>query len=149
MTMPRGLARPHAEVVKEAKQIVLAEVIDAKPSKIGDAKKPTIYVFRVVRVLKGVLPATMNLSGEGDLSGIWDTTFSDHSDDEFWKGSSGRMGISGDCSMVPPLFIRGKRYLLLLGGRADTKQFERVDAPADRWLKFVEKELSLIKGASR
>ena len=42
--------------------------------------------------------------------------------------------------MVPPHFIVGKRYLVLLSPSQDTKQFERVDAESDRWFKYVESQ---------
>jgi hypothetical protein len=38
------------------------------------------------------------------------------------------------------LFVTGKRYLLLIGGSPDTKQYERVDSASDRWLAFVAKQ---------
>ena len=140
-TMPAELARPHAEVVKAAKQIFWAEVISSKPSKVGeDARRPVTYSLRVVRVLKGDVRPVVEIQGDGDLSGIWDTTFANHEQDEFWKAASGRMGIKGSCTMVPPLFIQGKRYLVLIGMPEDTKQYERVDLPTDRWLTFVEKQ---------
>jgi hypothetical protein len=140
-TTPEELERPHAEVVKAAKQIFWAEVISTKPSKIGeDARKPVTYSLRVVRVLKGDVRPVVEIQGDGDLSGIWDTTFANHEQDEFWKGASGRMGIKGDCTMVPPLFVQGKRYLVLLGMPEDTKQYERVDVSNDRWFTFVEKQ---------
>jgi hypothetical protein len=139
MAMPQNLARPHSDVIAEAKQIIWVEVVNTQQAKhVDKARKPVSYKLRVLRVLKGQVASTVALSGEGDLSGIWDTTFSNHSDAEFWKRSSGRMGVEGDCSMVPPLFIVGKRYLVLLSSSEDTKQFERVDTEGDRWLRYVE-----------
>jgi hypothetical protein len=138
-TMPPNLARPHAAVVAEAKQIFWAEVLSAEPAKqVAKTRKAVRYKLRVLRVLKGQASSTMELDGEGDLSGIWDTTFTNHTEDDFWKRSSGRMGIEGDCSMVPPHFIVGKRYLVVISASEDTKQFERVDTESDQWLKYVE-----------
>jgi hypothetical protein len=139
MTMPRNLARPHPAVIAEAKQIFWAEVLGTQPAKhVEKARKPVRYKLRVVRALKGQVGSGIELDGEGDLSGIWDTTFSNHIEHEFWKHSAGRMGVEGNCSMVPPHFIVGKRYLVLLSASEDTKQFERVDVESDRWLKYVE-----------
>ena len=136
--MPQSLTRPHAEVVAEAKLIFLAEVVDVKStSKVSAAKKPVRYRLKVIRVLKGKVGLTVKLDGEGDLSGIWDTTFSDHTDNEFWNKYSGRMGILGDCAMVLPHFLLGKQYLVLISPAEDTKQFERVDIKYDRWLQYV------------
>ena len=138
-TMPENLARPHAAVVREAKQIFWAEVIDSQPIRhVEKARKAVRYKLKVLRVLKGQVGSTIELDGEGDLSVIWDTTFANHTEDEFWNGSSGRMGVEGDCSMVPPHFIIGKRYLVIVSAAEDTKQFERVDNEDDRWLKYVE-----------
>ena len=138
-TMPHALARPHSAVVADAKHIFWAQVINARAAKSrANARKPVQYTLRVLQVLKGQGGSTIELDREGDLSGIWDTTFSDHAEDEFWSRSSGRMGVEGNCSMVPPHFIVGKRYLVLLSSMEDTKQFERVDNDADLWFKYVE-----------
>jgi hypothetical protein len=136
--MPRNLARPHAAVISEAKQIYWAEVLGSKPTRLGGkARNPVRYTLKVLRTLKGQVGATAEIDGEGDLSGIWDTTFTNHTDDEFWRQSSGRMGVKGDCSMVPPHFIIGKRYLIVISPSEDTKQFERVDTQDDRWLQYA------------
>lgn len=140
LTMPRKLARPHAAVVDEAKEIFWAEVVASRQliiKRVEKARKSVRYKLKVLRVLKGEVESMIDLDGEGDFSGIWDTTFTNHTEDEFWKRSSGRMGVEGDCSMVPPHFIVGKRYLVVLSSGEDTKQFERVDNEEDRWLKYV------------
>jgi hypothetical protein len=144
--LPGLLARPHAEVVAEASQIYWAEVLSAQvPAQVG---KATLYRFRVLRSLKGQVDPMVTLSGasgEGEGPEIWDITFDDHAADVFWRGAMARMGIEGDCSLSPPHFKVGRRYLLLLGGRPDTKQFERVDIESDRWLAFVQSELAARK----
>ena len=138
LAMPRNLARPHTEVVAEAKSIFWAEVIGSEPSNRTDsARKPVRYKLKVIRVFKGEARTALELDGEGDLSGIWDTTFSNHADDQFWKHASGRMGVEGNCSMVPPHFVVGKKYLVFVSPAEDTKQFERVDDERDRWLLYV------------
>lgn len=48
------------------------------------------------------------------------------------------MGVNGDCSMVLPHFMIGKRYLVMHSALQDTKQFERVDNDDDRWFKYVK-----------
>lgn len=138
-TMPRNLARPHAAVVAEAKQIFWAEVLSAEPAgQVGKAPKAVRYKLQVLRVLKGQVGSTADLDGRGELSGIWDTTFNNHAEGDFWSRSAGRMGVQGDCSMAPPHFVIGERYLVVISGSDDTKQFERVDSESDRWLKYVE-----------
>jgi hypothetical protein len=138
---PQELTKPHAQVVAEARQIFLAEIVDTRPKRAeAGVRENTMYRMRVLRVLKGKVASTYDLAGEGDLSGIWDTTFDDHSAPKFWNPASGRMGFHGDCTMVSPAFVKGRRYLLVLGGSPDTKQYERVDNSADLWLKYVEKQ---------
>jgi hypothetical protein len=142
-------------VVNEAKQIFGAVVADSRP---GDhfehARKPVVYSLRVTRVLKGKvgdileLPArgalkvgnTIEFAGDG--APTLDTTFSDHADPVFWKLAAGRLGIEGDCSVQPASFIKGKKYLVFLGDPDDTKDAERIDSDADRWLTFVSKQLN-------
>ncbi len=140
-SMPQNLTRPHAEVVAEAKQIFLAEVVAVQPIKnAAKARKPVRYKLKVIQVLKGEVGSTIQLDGEGALSGIWDTTFSNHVDEKFWKRASGRMGVQADCQMVPPHFLIGKRYLVFVSKTEDTKQFERVDNEDDRWFQYVVKK---------
>ena len=137
-TMPAELVRDHDELIAEAREILLVEVLGSKPAAaVAGAKRPVSYTLKVVAVLRGQPRETLTILGEGDLSGIWDTTFSDHSESEFWNGRSGRMGVQGSCELVPPLFVQGKRYLVLLGGQPDTKQYERIDSDQDRWLEYI------------
>ena len=114
LPMPRYLARPHTAVIDEAKQIFWAEVIGSSQliiKRVEKARKWVRYKLKVLRVLKGEARSTIDVDGEGDLSGIWDTTFNNHTEDGFWKRSSGRMGVYANCSMVPPHFHRGKAVL--------------------------------------
>lgn len=138
ITMPSELVREHDELIAEAREIALVEVLGSKPATaVAGAKQPAAYIVKVVAILRGQPRETFTIVGEGDLSGIWDTTFSDHSESEFWTGRSGRMGVQGSCELVPPLFVKGKRYLVLLGGQPDTKQYERIDSDQDLWLEYV------------
>ena len=96
-----------------------------------------------MRVLKGKSPESLaiecKLAGDGD----WMTDFSNQSDEDFWERRGGRLGINGDCTVLPPAFAPGKRYLALLGITPDTKQYEEIGQHDDRWLTFVE---ARIKG---
>ena len=139
-SMPRNLARPHPAVIAEAKQIYWAEVLGSKPTRLGGkARNPVRYTLRVLRTLKGQAGATAEIDGEGDLSGIGDTTFTNHTDDEFWRQSSGRMGVKGDCSMVPPHFIIGKRYLIVI---SPVRGHETV-----RTSRYSRRSLATVRGA--
>ena len=143
LTMPPSLTRPHAIVVAEAKRIFWAEVVSAQPMKRGEkAWQAVRYKLKVLRLLKGQAGAMIEIEADKNLNAISDTTFADHTQDEFWKQLSGRMEIESDCTMLPPHFIVGKRYLILLAASKDTKQFERVDTEDDRWLKYVESQIT-------
>jgi hypothetical protein len=157
LTRPKSHFRAHAEVVNAAKQIFVAVVADSRPTDhVEYARKPVVYSLQVTRVLKGKVgdmvasPArgalkvgnTIELAGEGAPTEILDTTFSDHADPVFWKEAAGRLGIEGDCSVEPPSFIKGKKYLVFVGDPDDTKDAERIDSDADRWLTFVSKQLN-------
>ena len=73
------------------------------------------------------------------------TDFSGHRDPSFWESHEGRLGIKGDCSVIEPAFVPGKRYVLLLGIAPDLKQYEQLADADDRWLQFVESSLSAAK----
>ncbi len=140
------LSRPHAALVDEAAKILLVETADQQPTAdVPGARSPVIYSLRILEVLKGDASDTLEVPGDGDLSGIWDTTFSDHFQEEFWKHRTGRMGIRGSCDMVAPAFVAGARYLVFFGLRPDTKQFERVNSESDRWLTYVRRKLAGAK----
>ena len=129
-------------MVQDATRILLVEATGKKPSSnVDGARNPSSYSFTVLEVIKGESAETFELPGDGDLGGIWDTTFSDHSDEGFWNDRSGRMGIQGSCDMVAPAFVLGAHYLIFVGIAPDTKQFERVEASTDRWLIYVKKQV--------
>lgn len=126
--MPQEAARDHGTLVDEATAIVLIEAVRSGQS----------CSLKVLRVLKGEAPETLavecRLAGEGD----WMTDFSNHNDDSFWEQRDGRLGINGDCTVLPPAFTPSKIYLALLGIEPDTKQYEEIGDNNDRWLVFVE-----------
>ena len=128
ITAPSEVVRDHADLVDEASAIVLLEAVEH-----GDT-----CILRVSRVLKGSLPDSLNIECKTPQDGDWMTDFSNHSNEEFWTNRAGRLGISGDCSVIPPAFTVGKSYLAILGIEPDTKQFEQLGVESDRWLEFVE-----------
>ena len=71
------------------------------------------------------------------------TDFDSHSDKYFW-GRSGRLGIRGDCSVVPPAFAVGRRYVLLLGITPDTKQYEQVSEEGDQWVRYIDRKFTRV-----
>jgi hypothetical protein len=143
--MPKKLVRPHAEVVDEAKQIFLAEVVGSQSvHRVVQAFEPVIYRLKIIRTFRGNVNDTTYLYGDAYLKDIWDTTFENHTEAWFWN-NGGRMGVDGDCTLATPAFLIGKHYLLLLGGLEDTKQFERIDTDDDQWLRYVAKRTGQAK----
>ncbi|HEY4395016.1 MAG TPA: hypothetical protein VGP64_13185 [Polyangia bacterium] len=137
---PRSLLGPPARVVARAEQIVWAEASGRQP--IPGDDQAARYTFKVLRVFRGQLGATIEVVGSGDGEEVRspsydrDSNFANHTSPEFWTDLHGRMAFGGDCQMIPPYFAIGHRYLLLLGP-PDLKQFERVDSEDDRWFQFV------------
>jgi hypothetical protein len=133
---PPKLFRDPAALVNEASAIVIVEAV------AGKASKDKACQLRVVRTLKGnnmeSIPIACHLPGTGD----WMTHFSAHSEIEFWQRRGGRLGINGDCTVIPPAFEVGHSYLVLLGVSPDTKQFEEIAGSTDKWLIYVEQQLS-------
>lgn len=64
-----------------------------------------------------------------------------HADDDFWTRRSGRLGIESDCGLIAPAFAIGSTYLVLLA-EPDTKQFEQINTPQDRWLQCVRAHIA-------
>jgi len=135
---PPELFRDHAALVDEAKMIFVAE---AKAS----GNNPKMCQLHIVRALKGIAPATLPINCRTPSSSDWLTDFSAHSDTAFWQRRSGRLGIAGNCTLVSPSFQLGHHYLAILGVEPDTKQFEEVAGPTDRWLIFVQNRLQESK----
>ncbi|TQM02370.1 hypothetical protein FB548_3767 [Pseudoxanthomonas sp. 3HH-4] len=69
------------------------------------------------------------------------TSFSGHTDSSFWTGRGGRLGVESDCSLIAPAFEVNRFYLLILGVKPDSKQFEQLEDTDDKWLQFVEQAL--------
>lgn len=131
---PAKLFRDHASLVDEAKVIFVAE---ARAS----ANQAEICQIYITYTLKGIAPATLPIICRTPSSGDWLTDFSSHSDKAFWQRRRGRLGIAGNCTLIPPAFQAGRQYLVFLGVEPDSKQFEEVAGPTDRWLKFVRNHL--------
>ena len=129
---PQAVIRDHAALVNEAGVIVIVEAVAG-----ADSKGKTCQL-RIVRTLKGNTTKSFQIACRLPGAGDWMTNFSAHSDTEFWQRRGGRLGINGDCTLIPPAFEVGHQYLVFLGVSPDTKQFEEIAGPADKWLVFVE-----------
>lgn len=128
---PPGILRDHSALVSESGTIVIVEAVATS----------TGCELQVVRTLKGTPPQALPIGCRRPGPGDWMTSFSGHTEKSFWEGRGGRLGIEGDCSVIAPAFEIGRSYLLLLGVRPDTKQFEQIDGADDQWLRFVEQVL--------
>lgn len=130
-----NLYRDHATLISEASVIVLAEAIASREAPLNSCQ------FRTVRTLKGPAPDEISISCWSPRPVESTTDLSAHNDPAFWQGRMGRVTFSTTCQIMPPTFIVGHKYLLLLGVKPDTKQFEEIVEPNDEWLLFVEKHL--------
>ncbi|MES2818115.1 MAG: hypothetical protein V4812_03920 [Pseudomonadota bacterium] len=144
--VPTGaLENDPAELIANTPEIRLALAIAEQKlpeQNSATAGSPGRYSFRVIETLKGSAASEIALTGDLDKAGLWDTSFNDHQDTEFWISRSGRLGNTGDCRTTPaPEFVLGQQYLLFIGGPDDSKKFERIDNSQDQWLKFVAAHL--------
>jgi hypothetical protein len=67
-----------------------------------------------------------------------------HATPAFWQSRMGRLAVNTVCRLAAPRVGIGRTYLLLIGA-PDSKQFEQIGGPDDRWLQFVRMQL----GAAR
>jgi hypothetical protein len=148
---PPEVVREHKALLTEASSVVLVGVR-------GSSTRAQPCEFFVIQSLKGPVPADLSVVCRLPTDDDWMTDLEGHAATDFWDARSGRLGLRGDCSVLPPAFLAGKQYLLLLGVRPDTKQFEQVAASGDRWLKYAQQHLSSaseltpnpsVKGTSR
>lgn len=105
------------------------------------AAKDNTCQLHLVRTLKGKVKENIPVNCHLPSGGDWMTDFAGHTEINFWQWRSGRLGINGDCTVIPPAFEIGHKYLVLLGIKPDTKQFEEIASPKDKWLTFVEKQI--------
>jgi hypothetical protein len=141
----KQLANNPANIVLEANLIIWAKatgMVKAQP--FESANSPVLYTFEIEEVLKGSIEMKkLGIKGEGDTNGLWDTTFSNHSESNFLEDFNGRLGNIGDCvTTPPPAFKLGRKYLLIIGGMDDSKKYERVDTKEDKWYQKVNSLLN-------
>ena len=139
MVPTEDLAHEPNWLIKNTPAVYYAEAISSEETKqVPFATKPGVYKFKVIEVLKGEEITYVNVKGDLDMSGLWDTTFENHKN----FGRHGRLGNIGDCRATPaPEFLLGKKYILFIGGPDDSKKYERVDTLNDGWIKLIMKEL--------
>jgi len=132
-------------MVSEANLIVWAKATSmVKTEPFENANFPVLYTFEIREVLKGSIDKeNLGLRGDGDTSGLWDTTFSNHSESDFLESFNGRLGNIGDCvTTPPPVFKLSQKYLLFIGEFDDSKKYERVDTKDDKWYQIVKSLLN-------
>jgi hypothetical protein len=125
--------RDHSVLVAEATSIVIAKAVTVKNSNSCELK--------VVTTLKGTNTGTIVIPCRTSGYDGWKTDYSSHTEISFWQDRIGRLGINNDCIILPPALEAGQNYLLLLGITPDTKQFEKITSPTDKWLMFVKQKL--------
>ena len=130
---PPHFFREHAALLDEATHVLLVE---AKVAAVNSCK------LEVLKSWKSSPPKVVPVSCKAPSESDWMTDFASHTDVEFWKARTGRLGIAGDCMVLPPAFIVGKQYIVLLGIAPDVKQFEQLAPAGDRWLRFIEQRFA-------
>lgn len=133
---PPHLFRDHDALLNEATHVLLVEAKAA--ARPGGACR-----LEVLRSWKAKAPQIVPVQCKAPTENDWMTDFDAHTDDQFWKSRDGRLGVNGDCTVLPPAFMVGKRYVVLLGVAPDLKQFEQVASEGDRWLEFVERRFAV------
>ena len=114
----KQLANNPTDIVSEANLIVWAKATSmVKTQPFQNANSPVLYTFEIREVLKGSIETEyLDLRGDGDPSGLWDTTFTNHSESNFLEDFIGRLGNIGDCvTTPPPVFKLSQKYLLIIG----------------------------------
>ena len=143
-TIPKNLARPATEVIKDAKQIYWVQVIGALPQHVNnkwDGELHVKYILKVIETLKGIKHTkNVMLNGIADVESYSTSIHDNHKDinDQFKYGST---GLSSGCLPIPALLVGGQ-YVIFMGGPPDTKDFERVESDEDEWLQFIRFELN-------
>ncbi len=132
---PMNFFREHGDLIAEASVIVLAEAV------VGHDATSSSCRFRLVRTLKGQAPSDISVSCWPSLAGESTSNLSSHTAPVFWQGRMGRVTYGITCRLLPPVFTVGHKYLLILGVEPDTKQFEEIVEPNDKWLLFIEQHL--------
>jgi hypothetical protein len=128
---PASIAQEHTSLLVEASAVLLVEAA-AVPGDLSACH------LRILHTFKDTRSAPVPVACRTPTSGDWMTDFSGHTESAFWQKRMGRQGVHGDCSVISPAFIVGKQYLVILGTKPDTKQFEQISGPKDQWLHFVE-----------
>lgn len=104
-----------------------------------------IYEFAVLEDLKGHGRKKIYFYIDERESGyVEDSDFNGHSDFKFWKDRGGRLRYGSDCDLDYN-FVRGSRYLALLGGEYGVKSFETVNDEKDEWYLEVKNKLRYIR----
>lgn len=132
---PMNLYREHADLIGGATAIVLAEAV------VGHEATSNSCRFRLVRTLKGRTSSDISVSCRSPFAGESTTDLSSHNVTAFWQQRMGRVTYGTTCQLIPPVFTVGHKYLLIIGVEPDTKQFEEIVEPNDKWLLFVEQHL--------
>jgi hypothetical protein len=126
---------PHEKLISNTKDIVLARVVSGKS--ISGLYKVK-YNLEVIEQIKGKSKKTFEIEGSSLTSPNEASDFNNHSDVEFWQGSS-RIYNNPACSITPS-FAVGNNYLIFINSwKYDhVNSFELILSSHDLWYKKVK-----------
>lgn len=133
---PDTIRRDHKALIREANAIVVGHVVKVPSDTTGE------YELMLDRALKGTSEKHIGIHGRVSKTSNPVTTFNNHQEADFWYDRLGRLEIAPDCTVLFPTFSANDKYVLLLGIRPDTKQFERVSLDNDAWIEFIQQEVA-------
>ena len=135
--------RDHAEIIHEAKTIVLATVTKENEVELPPWDDLAYFTFSVKEVLKGKaepsfkMPALRQSVYPGSQ-----TDFSSHKEQSFWETKIGRTVLNDPACQLLPAFAVDSTYLMIDSDRPDSKDFELIESDDDLWLTFVRRTLT-------
>jgi hypothetical protein len=133
---PASIRRSPASLFAEADSVALVEAVKGSGGEC---------VLHVIRSWKSVPQNPLPIACKAPNAKDWSTDFAGHTNPEFWRVQMGRLGVSASCTVLPPAFVVGKLYVVLLGVAPDTKQYEQVSGATDKWLQLVEQSLATVE----
>lgn len=140
---PQGQLIAASELVRQATDVAVAQVISATP--LNDYE--TEYSLIVLEQLAGPARKVITVTGSPARQAGQDSTFDDHKDFRFWAHGGGRTMNGSDC-VIHPSFTIGASYLVFEGAPSTWRNFERigmVDGAVnqdDQWLAYVKARLA-------
>ncbi len=133
---PKHIYKTPNELIKESKQIVLAELVSARKE-----QEKNNFIFEIREVLKGDASKTVSVSVPNQIPGLT-VSLGSHKQYSFWTHHYSGTGFGSDCELRPSFGI-GHSYLLFIGGgNPSLRSYEEIIYDDDRWVNYVRQYLS-------